>query len=116
MPPGTTQAPSPRDARALRRAGSIAPESQRVLLVRPCAASCKQGITHRAVVLATLVTSRIARIASMTTGPTPFLKQLTDADAEALLRLVRRKSFPRASVIMSEGSAGDDVMIVLSGR
>lgn len=52
----------------------------------------------------------------MTAGPVPFLKQLAEPDAEALLGLVRRKCFPRAAVIMSEGSAGDDVMLVLSGR
>lgn len=52
----------------------------------------------------------------MTAGPTPFLKQLAEPDAEALLALIRRKSFPRGSLIMREGSAGDDVMLVLSGR
>jgi CRP-like cAMP-binding protein len=52
----------------------------------------------------------------VTAGPTPFLKQLTQADADALLSLVRQKAFPRGSVIMREGSAGADVMVVLSGR
>ncbi len=52
----------------------------------------------------------------MSTGSTPFLKQLGVQDAEALRQLVRRRSLPRSSIITREGSAGDDVVLVLSGR
>lgn len=45
-----------------------------------------------------------------------FLKQLSESDADALLALVRHKSLPRSSLIMREGSAGDDVVLVLEGR
>jgi CRP-like cAMP-binding protein len=49
-------------------------------------------------------------------GHTPFLKRLTTEDADALLALARRKSLTRGSVVMREGSAGGDVVLVVSGR
>ncbi len=44
------------------------------------------------------------------------MKRLTEDDANALLALIRPKSLPRGSLLMREGSAGEDVMIVLAGR
>ena len=52
----------------------------------------------------------------MTSGPTPFLKQLWKVDADALLERVRRKTMTRSDVIMHEGSAGENVALVLGGR
>jgi CRP-like cAMP-binding protein len=52
----------------------------------------------------------------MTSGPTPFLKQLGKVDADALLERVTRKSMTRSAVIMHEGSAGENVALVLEGR
>jgi CRP-like cAMP-binding protein len=52
----------------------------------------------------------------MTSGPTPYLKQLGQADADALLGRVSRKTMPQDAVIMHEGSAGENVVLVLSGR
>lgn len=52
----------------------------------------------------------------MTTGYTPFLRQLGTVDAEALVRQVRRKAVPKAQSILHAGAAGDDVVLVLAGR
>lgn len=52
----------------------------------------------------------------MTSGPTPFLKQLGQADGDALLERVSHKAMPRSAVIMHEGSAGENVALVLTGR
>ncbi len=52
----------------------------------------------------------------MTSGPTPFLKQLWQADADALLERMSRKTMPESAVIMHEGSAGENVALVLAGR
>jgi CRP/FNR family cyclic AMP-dependent transcriptional regulator len=49
-------------------------------------------------------------------GPLPFLRQLGADDAEALIARARRRSVPSSAVILREGSAGDDVVVVLSGR
>jgi CRP-like cAMP-binding protein len=51
----------------------------------------------------------------MTSGPTPFLKQLGQVDADALLERVSRKAMPQDAVIMHEGSAGENVALVLAG-
>jgi CRP-like cAMP-binding protein len=47
---------------------------------------------------------------------TPFLRQLGSADAEALLARVRRESVPKSRRILSEGAAGDEAVLVLTGR
>jgi CRP/FNR family transcriptional regulator, cyclic AMP receptor protein len=47
---------------------------------------------------------------------TPFLRQLGQDDAEELLRRVRRRKFTKSQPILRAGAAGDDVVIVLSGR
>jgi CRP-like cAMP-binding protein len=52
----------------------------------------------------------------MTPGPTPFLKQLGQVDADALLERVTRKAMDRSAVVMHEGSAGENVALVLAGR
>jgi CRP/FNR family transcriptional regulator, cyclic AMP receptor protein len=52
----------------------------------------------------------------MTSGPPPFLKQLGHVDSDALLERVSRKSMGRSAVIMHEGSAGENVALVLAGR
>src|SRR5436309_3761274 len=53
---------------------------------------------------------------SMNSGPTPFLKQLRKVDADALLERVTRRTMTRSAVIMHEGSAGENVALVLEGR
>lgn len=46
----------------------------------------------------------------------PFLRQLGRADAEALLALVRRRRVARHAAVLSAGSAGDDLVVLLEGR
>jgi CRP-like cAMP-binding protein len=46
----------------------------------------------------------------------PFLRQLGRADADDLLALLRRKSVARGSSVLRAGSAGDDLVLLLSGR
>ena len=46
----------------------------------------------------------------------PFLRQLGQEDADALLRRVRRRRFAKAQPILRAGAAGEDVVLVLSGR
>jgi CRP-like cAMP-binding protein len=52
----------------------------------------------------------------VTTGPTPFLRQLGAEDAEALVAQVRRRSVPKSEPILRVGAAGDDALIVFAGR
>ena len=52
----------------------------------------------------------------MSATSTPFLRQLGQDDAEELLRRVRRRKFTKSQPILRAGAAGDDVVIVLSGR
>jgi CRP/FNR family transcriptional regulator, cyclic AMP receptor protein len=59
---------------------------------------------------------RLVRIGRVTTGYTPFLRQLGTVDAEALVHQVRRKAVPKAQSILHAGAAGDDVVLVLAGR
>jgi CRP-like cAMP-binding protein len=46
----------------------------------------------------------------------PFLRQLGADDADALVRLVRRRKVAQAEPILRAGAAGDDVVLVISGR
>jgi CRP/FNR family transcriptional regulator, cyclic AMP receptor protein len=46
----------------------------------------------------------------------PFLRQLGAQDAEELLAVARRRSIAKLQPILREGSAGDEVVIVLNGR
>jgi len=46
----------------------------------------------------------------------PFLRQLVQEDADALVALLRRRKVARSEVILHAGAAGDDVVLVLSGR
>jgi CRP-like cAMP-binding protein len=46
----------------------------------------------------------------------PFLRQLAPADADDLRRLVRNRTVPRGEPILRAGAAGDDVVLVHSGR
>ena len=52
----------------------------------------------------------------MSATSTPFLRQLGQDDADELLRRVRRRKFTKSQPILRAGAAGDDVVIVLSGR
>jgi CRP-like cAMP-binding protein len=52
----------------------------------------------------------------VTAARTPFLRQLAPTDAEALVRLVRRRIVARSQPILRAGAAGDDVVLVLHGR
>jgi CRP/FNR family transcriptional regulator, cyclic AMP receptor protein len=49
-------------------------------------------------------------------GQIPFLRQLVREDADALLGTVRRKTIKRGTEILRAGAAGDEVVLVLSGR
>lgn len=46
----------------------------------------------------------------------PFLSQLGRDDADALLRMARRRRVARDEPILRSGSAGDEVVVVLAGR
>lgn len=46
----------------------------------------------------------------------PFLRQLAPADADDLQRLVRNRPVSKGEPILRAGAAGDDVVLVLSGR
>jgi CRP/FNR family transcriptional regulator, cyclic AMP receptor protein len=52
----------------------------------------------------------------MPAAHTPFLRQLGVADADALVQRVRRRSVSPSEPILRAGAAGDDVVVVLSGR
>lgn len=52
----------------------------------------------------------------MSATSTPFLRQLGQDDADELLRRVRRRKFTKSQPILRAGAAGDDVVVVLSGR
>lgn len=52
----------------------------------------------------------------MSAGHVPFLRQLGQEDADALLARVRRREAARSEVILRAGAAGDDVVVVISGR
>jgi CRP/FNR family transcriptional regulator, cyclic AMP receptor protein len=52
----------------------------------------------------------------MSVGQTPFLRQLGPDDADALVKLTRQRKVPRSEPILRAGAAGDEVVLVLSGR
>lgn len=52
----------------------------------------------------------------MSTGHVPFLRQLGQSDADELVRRVRRRTIPKSQSILRAGAAGDDVVLLLSGR
>jgi CRP/FNR family cyclic AMP-dependent transcriptional regulator len=52
----------------------------------------------------------------MSVGQTPFLRQLGPDDADALVKLARQRKVRRSEPILRAGAAGDDVVLVLSGR
>jgi CRP-like cAMP-binding protein len=52
----------------------------------------------------------------VSTGRIPFLRQLAPGDAAALLALVRRRTVRRGEPMLRAGAAGDEVVLVLSGR
>ncbi len=52
----------------------------------------------------------------MSTAAIPFLRQLSPEDAEELLSRVRRRRIAKSKPILRAGAAGDDVVVVLSGR
>jgi CRP/FNR family cyclic AMP-dependent transcriptional regulator len=49
-------------------------------------------------------------------GDVPFLRQLGPRDADAFVRLLRRRAIRRGEPILRFGAAGDDVIVVLEGR
>ncbi len=55
-------------------------------------------------------------MSSANPGHVPFLRQLDSEEADALLALVRHRSVARHGSILRAGSAGDEVVLVLSGR
>jgi CRP-like cAMP-binding protein len=52
----------------------------------------------------------------VSTAQIPFLRQLGKQDADELLQRVRRRTIPKSQPILVAGAAGDDVVVVLSGR
>jgi CRP/FNR family transcriptional regulator, cyclic AMP receptor protein len=52
----------------------------------------------------------------MSAAQIPFLRQLTQEDADALVSSSRQRSLRKNEVILRAGAAGDDVVLVLSGR
>lgn len=52
----------------------------------------------------------------MSAAHVPFLRQLGQEDADALVGQVRRRNVSRSDVILRAGAAGDDLVLVLSGR
>ena len=52
----------------------------------------------------------------MSASQVPFLRQLAVDDADALVALVRRRVFKPSEQILRAGSAGDEAILVLSGR
>ncbi len=52
----------------------------------------------------------------MSVGQIPFLRQLGPEDAEALVKLTRPRKVARSEPILRAGAAGDEVVLVLSGR
>jgi CRP-like cAMP-binding protein len=50
------------------------------------------------------------------TGHIPFLRQLGRDEAQALEERVRRRTVPRTETLLRAGAAGEDVVLVLSGR
>jgi CRP-like cAMP-binding protein len=52
----------------------------------------------------------------VSTGHIPFLRQLGREDANELLTRVRRRTVSKSQPILVAGAAGDDVVVVLSGR
>jgi CRP-like cAMP-binding protein len=58
----------------------------------------------------------IARIAGVSAAHVPFLRQLGHEDADALLARVRRRTVAQGEPILRAGAAGDDVVLVISGR
>jgi len=49
-------------------------------------------------------------------GQIPFLRRLGTADADALVARARRRTVAKSDLILRAGSAGDDIVVVLSGR
>jgi CRP/FNR family transcriptional regulator, cyclic AMP receptor protein len=49
------------------------------------------------------------------THPPPFLRQLSQADASALVQAAHERAFSRSEALVRAGAAGDDVAVVLSG-
>jgi len=49
-------------------------------------------------------------------GQIPFLRQPSPEDADALLKLVRRRQIKQGTEILRAGSAGDEAVLVLRGR
>jgi CRP/FNR family cyclic AMP-dependent transcriptional regulator len=52
----------------------------------------------------------------VSTAQVPFLRQLGQEDGDALVERTRRRAIPRSEPILRAGAAGDDVVLVISGR
>lgn len=74
-------------------------------------------ISHsRLAALAEWTRAAPASFGHVSASDTPFLRQLTRADAAALLALLRRRHVARQNSVLRAGSAGDDLVVLLSGR
>ncbi len=58
----------------------------------------------------------LGELTSVSTTSIPFLRQLGQVDGDALVARVRKRTFARSQPILRAGAAGDDVVLVLSGR
>ena len=75
------------------------------------------GLKRRRATLCDISHIRRALRESLRERPdTPFLRQLGPRDADAFVRLLRRRAVKRGQPILHEGAAGDDVIVVLEGR
>ena len=52
----------------------------------------------------------------MSSGHIPFLRQLGPEDADALVARVRKRKIARSEPLLRAGAAGEEVVLVLSGR
>jgi CRP-like cAMP-binding protein len=49
-------------------------------------------------------------------GPVSFLRQLGQEDADALLEIIRRRAVAKSEWVLRAGAAGEEVVLILSGR
>ena len=59
---------------------------------------------------------RLRELLTVSAHQIPFLRQLGQVDGDALVARVRKRPVGRSQPILRAGAAGDDVVLVLSGR